>query len=98
MDNTLINRIYRSSRPVGVLLCGLGILTASTGCRDLQKRRVELKESSGANPDLEERFGLTGDAQDPSERDKEMGYGKWKPKPEPEGTSSPTDPARRKPF
>jgi len=76
----------------GVLLCGtLG------GCRDLQKRRVELKQASGADGSLDDRFGLTADAQDPSERDKELGYGRWKAKPETAGTSSPTDPDRRKP-
>ena len=81
---------------------GLVVLSATLvtmgGCRDLQKRRVELKQASGADQDLQDRFGLTADAQDPSERDKELGYGRWKQKPEPEGTSSPTDPARRKPI
>jgi len=83
-------------------LTGLVILSVSLismgGCRDLQKRRVDLKQASGADQDLQNRFGLTADAQDPSERDKELGYGRWKQKPETEGTSSPTDPARRKPI
>ena len=68
------------------------------GCRDLQKRRVELKQASGADSSLDDRFGLTDDAQDPSERDKELGYGRWKAKPDPVGTDSPTNPSRRKPF
>jgi hypothetical protein len=74
---------------VGALLC-------MQGCRDLQKRRVEVKQSSGADADLQDRFGLTADAQDPSERDKELGYGRWQTKPETEGTASPTSPSRRK--
>ena len=64
------------------------------GC-ELQQRRVDVKQASGADSSIDPRFGLTADAQDPSERDKEMGYGKWKAKPETEGTASPTDPSRR---
>ena len=75
-----------------IMLCG-----PLVGCRDLQKRRVELKQASGADGSIDDRFGLTPDAQDPSERDKELGYGRWKAKPETTGTSSPTDPDRRKP-
>ncbi|MBO6513564.1 MAG: hypothetical protein JJ974_06345 [Phycisphaerales bacterium] len=82
---------------IGLLVCA-GYLSTATGCRDLQRRRVEVNKASGADADLEDRFGLTADAQDPSERDKEMGYGRWKQKPETEGTASPTDPSRRKPI
>ena len=64
------------------------------GC-ELQQRRVEVEQPSGADGDIDPRFGLTADAQDPSERDKELGYGKWKAKPETEGTRSPTSPTRR---
>lgn len=81
----------------GVLIAA-GFLSSATGCRDLQRRRVEINKASGADSDLEDRFGLTADAQDPSERDKELGYGRWKQKPETEGTSSPTDPSRRQPI
>ncbi len=92
-----------TKRGVGVAgLAGLVVVSVSLismgGCRDLQKRRVELKQASGADQNLQDRFGLTADAQDPSERDKELGYGRWKQKPEAEGTSAPTDPARRKPI
>ena len=76
-------------------LLAVSILPVSSGCRDLQKRRVEVKQASGPDADLQERFGLTGDAQDPSERDKELGYGRWKLKPETEGTDSPNSPDRR---
>lgn len=80
------------------MMAGVALLSPAAGCRDLQKRRVELNTASGANPELEDRFGLTADAQDPSERDKELGYGRWKQKPETDGTASPTDPSRRKPI
>lgn len=73
-------------------MCSIVLMS---GCRDLQKRRVEVNQSSGADPELQERFGLTADAQDPSERDKELGYGRWRTKPETEGTASPNSPSRR---
>jgi hypothetical protein len=76
----------------GIFVCSVGLMS---GCQDLQKRRVDIKQSSGADPELQDRFGLTADAQDPSERDKELGYGRWKTKPETEGTASPNSPARR---
>jgi len=75
-------------------LAYLVVLTMLTGC-ELQQRRVDVPNASGADESLEERFGLTDDAQDPSERDAEMGYGRWKAKPEPEGTAPPTSPSRR---
>lgn len=65
-----------------------------TGC-ELQQRRVDVDQASGADSRIDDRFGLTADAQDPSERDKELGYGKWKAKPEVEGTAAPTNPSRR---
>ncbi len=87
----------------GACLIGLGTtgLLLLAGCvtaqemGQLQERRVELPEASGADESLDPRFGLTADAQDPSERDKELGYGRWKAKPEPTGTAKPTDPSRR---
>jgi len=90
----------------GACLLGLGAmvmpwLISMSGCvtaqemGQLQERRVELPEASGADESLDPRFGLTADAQDPSERDKELGYGRWKAKPEPTGTAKPTDPSRR---
>ncbi len=42
------------------------------------------------------RLNLTEDAKDPTVRDLESGYDRWRPKPEPEGTASPMSPARRK--
>lgn len=71
-----------------------GVLVLVGGC-ELQQRRVDVKQASGADGSIDDRFGLTADAQDPTERDKELGYGKWKAKPEAEGTSDPTDPSRR---
>jgi len=85
-------------RSLGTLAIGILLLSVLSGCRDLQKRRVELKQASGADSTLDPRFGLTSDAQDPSQRDKELGYGKWKLKPEPDGTDAPTSPNRRKSF
>lgn len=71
------------------------MLLLGSGC-ELQQRRVDVNKASGADESIDPRFGLTADAQDPSERDKEMGYGKWKAKPEAEGTAAPTDPSRRR--
>ncbi len=64
------------------------------GC-EMQQRRMDVPVASGSDDSINPRFGLTADAQDPTERDKELGYGKWKAKPEPEGTRSPTSPTRR---
>ena len=86
----------RSQRASRVFLDGalvLGVVVLVSGC-GLQ-RRVELDTASGADESLDNRFGLTDDAQDPSERDKELGYGRWRAKPEPTGTDSPTSPKRR---
>lgn len=94
-----LNRPSRSQACFSTLaLLGMCAMLCMPGCRDLQKRRVEVKQSSGADADLQDRFGLTADAQDPSERDKELGYGRWQTKPETEGTASPTSPSRRKPI
>ncbi len=76
------------------------VLSILTGCGiqeigELQQRRVDLPVASGADESIDDRFGLTADAQDPSERDAEMGYGRWKAKPEPDGTAAPTSPTRR---
>ena len=70
------------------------MLAGSAGC-EMQQRRMDVPQASGADEQINPEFGLTADAQDPSERDKEMGYGKWKAKPEPEGTRAPTSPTRR---
>lgn len=81
----------RTHAYLSVLLLGA---LALTGC-DLQQRRVDVPVASGADEALNPEFGLTADAQDPTERDKELGYGKWKAKPEPTGTRAPTSPTRR---
>ena len=70
------------------------MLLGLSGC-ELQQRRMDVPVASGADESINPEFGLTADAQDPTERDKEMGYGKWKAKPEPEGTHDPTSPDRR---
>jgi len=95
MSNDQIKRGLCIAQALALSVIGVVFLGSAAGCRDLQKRRVELKQSSGADQDLVDRFGLTNDAQDPSERDKELGYGRWKEKPETDGTADPTSPARR---
>ncbi|MDF1809940.1 MAG: hypothetical protein P1U42_09620 [Phycisphaerales bacterium] len=72
----------------------LFVIAVFTGC-ELQQRRVEVREASGADESLDSRFELTGDAQDPTEKDAQLGYGRWKAKPETTGTDAPTDPDRR---
>lgn len=95
--SSINHHAQRSMLTSGCVLALAGLLAFQTGCRDLQKRRVDIVQPSGADADLENRFGLTADAQDPSERDKELGYGRWKLKPEADGTESPNSPNRRKP-
>lgn len=68
------------------------LLTALVGCGAPHRADTD-QPAAEINP----AFELTHDAQDPSERDKELGYGRWKAKPEPEGTRSPTSPTRRRP-
>jgi hypothetical protein len=79
---------------------GLLVSVVMLGCESqqlgsLQTRRVDVPTASGADDSIDERFGLTDDAQDPSKRDAEMGYGRWKAKPEVKGTAAPTSPSRR---
>jgi hypothetical protein len=83
-----------STRRMLSMSLATGLILLMGGC-ELQQRRVDVKQASGADGSIDDRFGLTADAQDPTERDKELGYGKWKAKPEPEGTAAPTDPSRR---
>jgi hypothetical protein len=85
-----MNRPMHTGR--GVLLNGLiGLLTLS-GCA---------KEKSDPTPSTVDaetaaRLQLTEDAKDPTLRDNEAGYNRWRPKPEPEGTAPPMSPSRRK--
>jgi len=81
---------FSAAASVGLLL----VMVPLSGC-ELQQRRMDVPEASGADESIDQRFGLTADAQDPTERDKEMGYGKWKAKPDPVGTRAPTSPTRR---
>lgn len=80
--------ILRSIAPVALTL-------TLVGCSQALQRRVEVTQPSGADPALDDRFGLSADAQDPTERDNELGYGRWKAKPEPVGTGNPKSPTRR---
>lgn len=66
-----------------------------TGCGAALQRRVDVPQPSGADESIDERFGLTADAQDPTQRDNELGYSRWKAKPEPTGTNDPRSSARR---
>ncbi len=94
MANSL--QIARRSCLNRTCLCAIFSVSvlAISGC-DMQQRRVDIKQASGVDDSIDERFGLTPDAQDPSKRDAELGYGRWKQKPETEGTAAPTDPSRR---
>ena len=87
-----------SKRTLAVLPAVLCVLLGPSAYGELLQRRVDVEKASGADPELQSKFGLTADAQDPSERDKELGYGRWKAKPETEGTDSPTSPDRRKGY
>jgi hypothetical protein len=69
----------------------LSVTAALVGCG---QRRAEpapaIDEATAA------RLGITPDAVDPTERDKDKGYLLWKEKPETTGTEDPTSPGRRK--
>ncbi|MBL4699442.1 MAG: hypothetical protein JKX70_11480 [Phycisphaerales bacterium] len=90
-----------NTRKAGYTLVSVFAMTSLLGCEaqqqlgSMQQRRVDVPEASGADESLDDRFGLTADAQDPSERDTELGYGRWKAKPETAGTAGPTSPNRR---
>lgn len=91
-----------TNRAAAIGLSGIAVLVSLGGCaaqqgiESLQTRRVELPQASGADDSLDDRFGLTADAQDPHKRDEELGYGRWKAKPEASGTLAPTAPGRRR--
>ncbi len=63
----------------------------ATGCAR-QTRPVP----EGVDDSTAARLRLTEDAKDPTVRDDEAGYNRWRPKPEPEGTAAPLSPARRR--
>jgi hypothetical protein len=73
------------------LACGL-VMLALSGCAK------EKSDPTPATVDAETaaKLQLTEDAKDPTLRDNEAGYNRWRPKPEPEGTASPMSPSRRK--
>ena len=66
-----------------------------TACGPSLQRRAEVDQPSGVDSSINEEFGLSADAQDPSQRDKELGYGRWKAKPEVDGTADPRSSSRR---
>lgn len=76
-------------------LAPLTLTVLLTGCGAALQRRADVPQPSGADDSIDERFGLTADAQDPTQRDNELGYGKWKAKPEPTGTVDPRSSSRR---
>ncbi|MCA9302747.1 MAG: hypothetical protein KC996_01345 [Phycisphaerales bacterium] len=85
-------RIRRSPAHTLALIALAPLLT---GCGAALQRRVDVHQPSGADSSIDERFGLTADAQDPTQRDNELGYGRWKAKPEPTGTVDPRSSTRR---
>lgn len=84
-----MRRALLRTLPVCVSL--LGCLLAM-GCG--QKRTEPVPPTVDA--ETAARLGLTQDAKDPTVRDNEAGYNRWRPKPEPEGTASPLSPSRRR--
>lgn len=67
------------------------VLAALSACG---QRRAE--PAPAIDEETAARLGITPDAVDPTERDKDKGYLLWKEKPEPTGTEDPTSPGRRK--
>ena len=77
---------------VAVLIMGLGVgLATLPACRQKRDPAPERMDPAQAA-----RLGLTPDARDPTERDNEAGYGRWRTKPEPTGTADPLAPSRRR--
>ena len=85
----------RNTRAARSILAPIILTLALAGCESALQRRVDVTQPSGADRSLDDRFGLSADAQDPTERDNELGYGRWKAKPEPTGTDDPKSAARR---
>jgi hypothetical protein len=83
----------KNRAPYSVLI--LSLCAAMTACGPTLQRRVDVNQPSGADNSIDSRFGLTADAQDPSEKDKELGYGRWKAKPETDGTANSQSSTRR---
>jgi len=83
-----VRRSVRTGVLGASLLAGLVLVTACG-----QKRA---NRPPPIDPEQAARLGLTEDAQDPTQRDKDQGYYLWKTKPEPAGTDAPTSPDRRK--
>ncbi len=83
----------RSPKPVRVVLALTGgalVLIAPSGCASSGKAQNRASEQRARE------LGLSSDALDPTLRDKRDGYGRWKQKPDPEGTDSPMSPDRRR--
>ncbi|MBL4590352.1 MAG: hypothetical protein JKY96_00175 [Phycisphaerales bacterium] len=85
---------YTSRNRVLFPLVG-AVLLVSTGCGEMLQRRVDVTQPSGVDETIDDRFDLNADAQDPSKRDRELGYGRWKGKPETKGTAEKTSRTRR---
>jgi len=73
------------------LLAAWVFLIAPCGCGQKREPTPERMDRATAA-----RLGLTEDALDPTQRDKDAGYYRWKEKPEPVGTDDPTSPKRRR--
>ncbi|MEM9372277.1 MAG: hypothetical protein AAGA55_01410 [Planctomycetota bacterium] len=88
-----MGRTFTNARvsAVGLAACLVGIVVSGSACREKRAPRAET-----IDPATAAMLGLTEDSRDPTELDKEAGYYFWKRKPEPEGTSSPVSPDRRK--
>lgn len=75
-----------------VLLATMTALLAAAGC---SKQKSDPAPAT-VDPETAAKLQLTEDAKDPTQRDNEAGYNRWRPKPEPEGTASPLSPTRRR--
>lgn len=77
-------------------LRGIWLVLATTGLASVSCAQKRATDPDPIDPSTAARLGLTDDARDPTLRDKEAGYYKWKEKPEPTGTEDPTSPDRRR--
>ena len=85
----------RESRPRGPRSTAVFGALLAIGLVSCGQRR-EAPPVTEIDPDTRARLGLTADARDPTDRDKDAGYGMWRAKPETTGTQDPLSPERRK--
>lgn len=78
------------TRRTTAAIASISALLALTACG--QKRE---QKSAELDPGQAARFGLTPDAADPTQRNLDAGYYRWKEAPEAEGTYAPNSPERR---